>query len=309
MAKLNRENIRERLQQHLRPGEQLLQVGYGVEPLSPLMFIFLTIVTLGVALPLATHLMRKHCLVGVTGSRLILLRLHALTSAPTGCTSHALNLLQHVHVTSGPIFVRIEFEDGSTRRTLKFHRGAFSGNREGALGIGKALEAGGAIPDPTGTTDSAAANEAATFVQPPKDEASAGRGTSWHMGLAMAALSVFVGLGFAVTLGSRISWTYLVMGAVVAGGAATALSALGIPRSPVFRGAIAGGLSCLGERIIGFIAYFVLGGYGDLVSAVERTLPIVLNPSAMTFVVTVIYAFVGAAVSSWSERPARAPGR
>jgi hypothetical protein len=148
MAKVDTQTTRNKLQGYLDPGEELLHVAYGIRPPGIFGILLIALFTLGIGAVIAMQTASKHYLVGVTRTRLLLLRVGGFDFAPIECTKIALNQLTQVRANTGPIFVRLEFTNEARAWFIKFHRAVFSGNREGAIAIGQVLEAGRLAPAP-----------------------------------------------------------------------------------------------------------------------------------------------------------------
>ena len=146
---LNVEKARKELEQHAG-GEPIAHCAFGIRPVSPLALtavaILVGVPTVGAGVYPAVQGMRKQFLVGVTASRLLLLRLSSFTFRPMEFQAIPLSALSEARTSAGALFVRLEFRHGASLHALKFHRAAFAGNREGAQAIGQAIASGGLAP-------------------------------------------------------------------------------------------------------------------------------------------------------------------
>jgi hypothetical protein len=124
---------------YLEPGEELIEVAYGVK--QPNMVLIAALIALAV-LPgvIAVFLLTKHYVVGLTNRRLMVLRIKASNNASVReIIEYPLSNLPPVKSSTGSIFTRIKLIDPAKPFAAKFHRLGMQGNRESAMAIAAAL--------------------------------------------------------------------------------------------------------------------------------------------------------------------------
>ena len=126
-------------QQHLQPGEQLMGYAYGVkQPNLGLIFLLMLLAVLpGV---IATALLTKEFVVGLTDRRFIVIRFSGKLNVKE-VWDYPLFQLPPVKTSTGPIFTHIAIKDPQKPFVAKFHRMGLKTNREQAQAIAQQLQA------------------------------------------------------------------------------------------------------------------------------------------------------------------------
>ena len=124
---------------YLEPGERLRHIAFGVK--QPNLLLILPLFFLAV-LPgaIAVALLTKEYVIGLTDSRLIVLRFKGKNVQVQEVLDYRLG--GHplpVKSSTGPVFTHIKVEDAAKPFVAKFHRMGMPGNREGAMAIAAAL--------------------------------------------------------------------------------------------------------------------------------------------------------------------------
>ena len=138
MAKFSEDNLRNAIQPHLQPGEQVQYVAYGVKQPNILLLVLLLGGILGA-------LLTKHYVIALTDRRLIVVQakggffsIDLGAKAVASYTFAELSALP-IKTSTGAIFTHIRI-DASTPFIAKFHRLASKTNRDHAVGITQALQ-------------------------------------------------------------------------------------------------------------------------------------------------------------------------
>jgi hypothetical protein len=138
LAKFSEDNLRNAVQPHLQPGEQVQYVAYGVKQPNILLLVLLLGGLLGA-------LLTKHYVIALTDRRLIVVQvkggIFSIDLGAKAVTSYAFAELAGVPIktSTGALFTHIRI-DAPTPFVAKFHRLASKTNREHAVGITQALE-------------------------------------------------------------------------------------------------------------------------------------------------------------------------
>lgn len=136
MAKTRDETIWNSLQPYLQPGEQLRHWAYGVKQPNVAL-----VIAVGV---LPAYFLTKHYVVGLTQSRLIVMRIAPPIGkrfSVKGVVEYRLEELRGlvVEIKTGPIFTRIRIKDVARPFAAKFHRLYSKTNRYHAMGIAQVI--------------------------------------------------------------------------------------------------------------------------------------------------------------------------
>ncbi|HEV8321398.1 MAG TPA: hypothetical protein VG389_07280 [Myxococcota bacterium] len=135
------ENVPPVFAPHLQPGEQLRYFAYGVK--QPNILLILVLVCLAV-LPglIATAILTKHFLIGLTDKRLLVLRIASMGNHgvkevleyPLGSLTPA-----QVKTSTGALFTHIRIDDPAKPFVAKFHRLGMKTNRDHSMAIAAAI--------------------------------------------------------------------------------------------------------------------------------------------------------------------------
>ncbi len=141
MPKLTDELMQETLNAHLQEGERLEHWAFGIK--QPNMLVMLPLFALAI-LPgaIATMMLTKNYLVGLTDKRFIVLEIKSITNtAIKGVTEYdrAEFAAKPGSFKPGKLFTHIAIEDESKPFKAKFHRMMSKDNRMHAEAIGKAV--------------------------------------------------------------------------------------------------------------------------------------------------------------------------
>ena len=125
-------------QQHLQPGEQLYNYAYGVKqpPFLLILVLMLLAVVPGV---IATALLTKEYVIGLTDRRLIVIRFSGKLN-PKEVFDYPLYQLPPVKTSTGALFTHITIKDPRKPFVAKFHRLGLKTNRDQAMAIAQILE-------------------------------------------------------------------------------------------------------------------------------------------------------------------------
>ena len=137
MARLKDDQATQAFRSYLEPGEQLQHWAYGVK--QPHLLLMIPLFVLGV-LPgaIATALLTKNYLVGLTNRRLLVLRVKNRLAVQE-VSEYALNSLPTVKASTGPIFTHLKISDPHRPFAAKFPRLGMPNNRQHSMAIGAAL--------------------------------------------------------------------------------------------------------------------------------------------------------------------------
>jgi len=141
MARLSDDQISDIFTSHLSKGETLLHFAYGVK--TPNMLYMLPLFALAV-LPgvIATSILTRHYLVGLTEKRFIVLRIKSFSD---GSVSEVIDYeLSEFDATpaktkTGGLFTHIKIENEQKPFAAKFHRAFSKQNRPNAVAITEAI--------------------------------------------------------------------------------------------------------------------------------------------------------------------------
>jgi hypothetical protein len=139
LAKFSEDNLRNAIQPHLQPGEQVQYVAYGVKQPNILLLVLLLGGLLGA-------LLTKHYVIALTDRRLIVVQVKggvfSIDLGAKAVASYAFAELAGLPIktSTGAIFTHIRI-DAPTPFVAKFHRLASKTNRDHAVGITQALQA------------------------------------------------------------------------------------------------------------------------------------------------------------------------
>ena len=141
MAKLTEEKIKGAFQPQLQDGEELTHWAFGVKQpnIFLIMFLFLLAILPGA---IATALLTKNYLIGLTGRRFIILHIKGFSNAaPKEIIEYSLDELRNmkVHTSTGGIFTHIHIDDPNKPFKAKFHRAFSKTNRPHAMAIAEAI--------------------------------------------------------------------------------------------------------------------------------------------------------------------------
>jgi hypothetical protein len=138
LAKFSEDNLRNAVQPHLQPGEQVQYVAYGVKQPNILLLVLLLGGILGA-------LLTRHYVIALTERRLIVVQvkggffsINLGTKAVASYTFAELSALP-IKTSTGAIFTHIRI-DATPPFVAKFHRLASKTNRDHAVGITQALQ-------------------------------------------------------------------------------------------------------------------------------------------------------------------------
>jgi hypothetical protein len=126
------------LQQYLQPGEQLYNFAFGVKQ-PPFLLILLLMCLAVVPGVIATALLTKNFLIGLTNARLIVVRFGG-NLKPKEVFDFPLMQLPPVKTSTGPLFTHITIQSPQRPFVAKFHRMGMKSNREQSMAIAAALE-------------------------------------------------------------------------------------------------------------------------------------------------------------------------
>lgn len=143
MAKLTEDLMKETLSTHLHAGETLQHWAFGVKQPSILLMIplFALAIIPGV---IATQMLTKSYVIGLTGKRLIVLQVKSITNAELKAVSeYSLEEFKANpgSLKVGKIFTSLTIKDAEKPFKAKFHRMFSKGNREHAVAIGEVISA------------------------------------------------------------------------------------------------------------------------------------------------------------------------
>ena len=141
MARLNDEKITEAFTAHLEPGETLRHWAFGVK--QPSILIMLPLFALAI-LPgvIATFMLTKNYLIGLTDRRFIVLTVKGITDATLKeVMEYGLDEVRAMEVktSTGPLFTHIKITDPAKPFIAKFHRAFSKDNRAHAMAIAEAI--------------------------------------------------------------------------------------------------------------------------------------------------------------------------
>lgn len=139
LAKLDDEKIQAAFQSYLNPGEELRNWAFGVK--QPNILLILALLLLAI-LPgiIAIFLLTKKYLIGLTDSRLIVLRIK-MNAEVKEMTEYGLAAIRGMDVktSTGGIFTHIKIRDAEKPFVAKFHRAFSKNNRPHAMAIAEAI--------------------------------------------------------------------------------------------------------------------------------------------------------------------------
>jgi len=137
MARFDDNNVPAAILPHLEPGEQLYHWAFGVKQPSILLMIPLFALAI---LPgaIATALLTKNYIIGLTDRRLIVLRFSGKLQVKE-VSEYRLNNMPPVEASTGPIFTHIKVKDPQRPFVAKFHRMGMPNNRMHSQAIEAAL--------------------------------------------------------------------------------------------------------------------------------------------------------------------------
>ncbi len=138
MAKLNDERMKNAFLTHLHEGETLQHWAFGVK--QPSMLIIIPLIALAV-LPgvIATAMLTKNYVIGVTDRRLIILQVKSISNADLkAITEYDLEEFSKApaNVKTGALFTHITIDHPDKAFKAKFHRAFSKTNREQVVAIG-----------------------------------------------------------------------------------------------------------------------------------------------------------------------------
>lgn len=141
MAKLTEERIVEAFKPHLEEGEELKHSAFGVK--QPNIFIIMVLMLLAI-LPgvIATFLLTKNYLIGLTNKRFLVLRIKGIGNAEVKeITEYSLSDLPNLEVktSTGALFTHIRINHPEKPFVAKFHRAFSKTNRPSAVAIAAAI--------------------------------------------------------------------------------------------------------------------------------------------------------------------------
>jgi hypothetical protein len=125
-------------QQYLQPGEQLMNFAFGVKqpPILLILVLMLLAVVPGV---IATQLLTKNYVIGLTNGRLIVVRFGG-NLKPKEVFDYPLAQMPPVKSSVGALFTHINIQSPQQPFAAKFHRLGMKSNREQSMAIVAALE-------------------------------------------------------------------------------------------------------------------------------------------------------------------------
>lgn len=141
MAKLTMDKMRAALEPHLQEGEMLQHVAFGVKQ-PPIVVIFLLILLAILPGVIATFLLTKNYIVGLTDRRFLVLQVKGIGNAAVKeVREYDRGELgtKAVSTSTGSIFTHIKIEHSEKPFVAKFHRAFSKENRAEAMAIGEAL--------------------------------------------------------------------------------------------------------------------------------------------------------------------------
>ena len=130
MAKMTEEQIREMFVPHLKEGEAVQHVAFGVKQPNILLIILTGTI--------AAFLLTKNFFIATTDARLIVLQVKGLTKLETkGVTEYSLDELKGADVatSTGPLFTKIKVNVAGKPFAAKCHRAFSDFNRPNAIAI------------------------------------------------------------------------------------------------------------------------------------------------------------------------------
>jgi hypothetical protein len=138
MARYKDPVVTELLGKQLHPGEQLYHWAYGVKQPPMGLIILLTLLAV---LPgaIATALMTKEYIVGLTSHRVLILRVKGGKANVLEITEYDRRNLPPAKTSTGALFTHIALADPARPFVAKFHRLGMTNNRDHAMGIAAAL--------------------------------------------------------------------------------------------------------------------------------------------------------------------------
>ena len=140
MAKLTDDLMQETLKAHLQEGETLKHWAFGVK--QPSILVILPLFALAI-LPgvIATQMLTKNYLIGLTNKRLIVLQVKSIANVELkALTEYTMDELKG-SFKAGKLFTHISIDNAEKPFKAKFHRMFSKGNREHAEAIGAAVSA------------------------------------------------------------------------------------------------------------------------------------------------------------------------
>lgn len=142
---MKKEVVAQAFTPYLEPGETLEAFSYGVK--QPHILLIIALFALAI-LPgaIATALLTKHYIVGLTNRRLIVLRIKGSKMDVIEVVEYLLSDGPRATSSTGPIFTHISILDPAKPFKAKFHRAGMSDNRANAMRIAAALTAGATDP-------------------------------------------------------------------------------------------------------------------------------------------------------------------
>ncbi len=143
MPKLTDDIMKETLNAHLQEGEALEHWAFGIK--QPSILLMLPLFALAI-LPgvIATQMLTKNYLIGLTGKRLIVLQIKSITKAELKAITEYDRAGFRANPASykpGKLFTHIAIEDDEKPFKAKFHRMMSKDNRMHAEAIGTAISA------------------------------------------------------------------------------------------------------------------------------------------------------------------------
>lgn len=139
MARLKDEQMQEAVQNHLRAGETLEYVAFGVK--QPNIGLIILLMLLGI-LPgiIATFLLTKNYILALTNQRFIALQVKSMSNAEVkSILEYDLNKLPPLKTKKGNIFTTFKISDSEKPFSAKCHRAFSKTNRENSVAISQAL--------------------------------------------------------------------------------------------------------------------------------------------------------------------------
>lgn len=130
--------VTELLGKQLHPGEQLYHWAYGVKQPPMGLIILLTLLAV-VPGAIATALMTKEYIVGLTSHRVLILRVKGGKANVLEITEYDRRNLPPAKTSTGTLFTHIALADPARPFVAKFHRLGMTNNRDHAMGIAAAL--------------------------------------------------------------------------------------------------------------------------------------------------------------------------
>ncbi len=138
MARYKDPVVTELLGKQLHPGEQLYHWAYGVKQPPMGLIILLTLIAV-VPGAIATALMTKEYIVGLTSHRVLILRVKGGKANVLEITEYDRRNLPPAKTSTGALFTHIALADPARPFVAKFHRLGMTNNRDHAMGIAAAL--------------------------------------------------------------------------------------------------------------------------------------------------------------------------